>query len=345
VSAATTTRPPRRPGLGTIGRGLALAVLLAVSTACAATPPSAEAPAPPAAGPALSVPTSTLDAALTCTPGVGGAAAETVLLVPATTLTAQEAFSWNWQRLLGDAGRPVCTVDLPDRALGDMQLSAEYVVHAVRAVHGMSGHPVDVIGHSQGGVLARFAVRFWPDARPMVDDLIGLGAPNHGSTLNDCTPSPGCAPAIWQLKSGSRILQALNTPAETFPGVSSTNVYSWTDDTVQPNTDDGGTSSLQGPGASNVAVQELCPASTAGHLALGTTDPVAAAVVLDALEHPGPADPLRIDPDVCQVPAMAGADPATVAADLERLNAVIVEQITAYPAVASEPALLEWAGR
>jgi hypothetical protein len=51
---------------------------------------------------------------------------------------------------LNNAGIDVCTVDLPDRALTDIQVSAEYVVYAVRHMREHYHSKVDILGHSQG---------------------------------------------------------------------------------------------------------------------------------------------------------------------------------------------------
>jgi hypothetical protein len=89
------------------------------------------------------------------------------------------------------------------------------------------------------------------------------------------------------------------------------------DQIVQPNLDDQGSTSLHGPGEiTNVAVQDLCPTDTADHIAVGTWDPVAYALAMDALDHSGPADPRRIPKSVCSEVFMPGVDPIGFAADL-----------------------------
>ena len=108
-------------------------------------------PATAAEGPALSVADDRLASSLSC-PGRFAEGREPVLLVHGTATNSHDTWSWNYLRAVPAFGVSVCTVELPDRALGDIQVSAEYVVHAIRAVSAASGKRVDVIGHSQGSL-------------------------------------------------------------------------------------------------------------------------------------------------------------------------------------------------
>ncbi|MBA3327483.1 MAG: hypothetical protein H0T43_04185 [Solirubrobacterales bacterium] len=65
--------------------------------------------------------------------------------------------------------------------MADIQLSAERVVHAIRTMRARAGRLTDVVGHSQGGMIPRWALSFWPYTRPMVDDLIAFAPSNHGT--------------------------------------------------------------------------------------------------------------------------------------------------------------------
>ncbi len=42
----------------------------------------------------------------------------------------------------------------------DIQVSAEYLVYSIRTMYNISGYRINIIGHSQGGILPRFAFRF-----------------------------------------------------------------------------------------------------------------------------------------------------------------------------------------
>ncbi|MFJ9597926.1 esterase/lipase family protein [Streptomyces virginiae] len=108
-----------------------------------------------AADPVLSVPAATLDAALSC-PASFSSSKEPVLLVHGEGSNAAETWSWGIQESLTAAGFDVCTVDLPDHAIGDLQVSAEYVVGAVDRIEAAAGRrsrssPTTRAGWPRGG--------------------------------------------------------------------------------------------------------------------------------------------------------------------------------------------------
>ncbi|MFY1674907.1 esterase/lipase family protein [Plantactinospora sp. WMMB334] len=291
-------------------------------------------------GPRLSVPAAALAAAVTCTPNVARARAEVALFVPATALDPAQ-YSWNWFAALDKIHYPYCSVTLPGHGLGDIQVSAEYVVHAIRYVHRISGRRIAVIGHSQGGLEARFALRFWPDTRRMVADNVALATPNHGSLVSAANCSGGACPAaFWQMTPDATFIGALNSYQETFRGISYTNVYTTLDQYVTPNQDSTGSTSLHtGPGSiTNVSVQSLCADDTSEHIAVGTSDAVAYALTMDALTHHGAARPGRIPPAVCAQTHMPGVDPGRYDQHLAELNATLAANWGAAPLATAEPA-------
>jgi hypothetical protein len=132
----------------------------------------------------------------------------------------------------------------------------------------------------------------------------------------------GCPPADWQQLYESNFIQALNSYAETFPGISYTEIYTHTDEVVQPNSGPEASAALHTGGGeiTNVATQQVCPSDVDEHLMIGTIDPVAYALALDALTHPGPADPARIPKSVCSQLYMPGINPANANMYLELLR-------------------------
>jgi len=293
----------------------------------------------PTRDPSYDVPGRVLAAALSCPTGFAHPGRQPVLLVHGTGLTPAESWAWNYEKLLPAAGFDVCTVALPNRAMTDIQRSAEYVAFAVQTISARAGRRVAVITHSQGGMEARWAVRWWPSVRRDVDDLILLASPNHGIVGADgCADSGNCWPAVWQMATPSHFLHALNSVDETPGDVSITNIYSLTDELVEPSS----TVPLQGNHVTNVAVQTLCPRPV--HHAGMLTDPAVWALALDALTHPGPANPGRIPSSVCAQPYA----PGLTAADVVGGNAILyadaaTQGFAPAPGVSAEPPLAAYA--
>jgi pimeloyl-ACP methyl ester carboxylesterase len=120
--------------------------------------------------------------------------------------------SWNYSPLLTDVARGA-------RDLGE---------HIARICEQTGYERVHVVGHSLGGLIARYHVqRQGGDAR--VESLVTLGTPHSGSVLAHL----GVTPLIRQLRPGSPVLRALAEPA---PGCRTpvTAVYSDLDQVVLP---------------------------------------------------------------------------------------------------------------
>jgi pimeloyl-ACP methyl ester carboxylesterase len=322
-----------------LGAAIAAVALLAPASAAAITYAPVDQP-----GPALSVPQSQLDAGLQCSGNLATGPAP-VLLVPGTGSNPHSNFSWNWEPALTDLGISWCAVTLPGNALGDVQIAGEYVVNGIRTMYARAGRRISIIGHSQGGMLPRWPLRFWPDTRAMVDDQIGFAPSNHGTTGAELLCALSCSAADWQQSDKSEFIKALNSYQETFAGISYTEIYSHLDEIVTPNNDDTGSSSLHGGGGdiTNVAIQDICPLDPSEHLAIGTQDAVAYDLAVDALEHPGPADPARAqagDPGICTpLKLMPGINPVTYPADLASAAADLATNTATAPSVKSEPPL------
>ena len=292
------------------------------------------------APPALSQSLPTLQDSLICYSELASANRNPVLLVPGTTLEPEPNFDWNYMPALEARGWPYCAVTLPERAMGDIQIAAEHVVYAVREMHSRSGRPVQILGYSQGGMVPRWAIRYWPDIRPMIEELVGLSPSNHGTL----TAQPGCQVdcprAYHQQKNDSAFIAALNAGFETVPGIHYSNLYTWTDEVVTPNTPPNASSTLaEAEGVANIALQDICPNNVADHFAIGSYDAVSGALAFDALTHPGPADPARIDVAVCLQPFMEGVNPASFTQDFAAMVDFVGETSAQTEMVAEEPLL------
>jgi hypothetical protein len=152
----------------------------------------------------------------------------------------------------------------------------------------------------------------------------------------------GCAPSFWQQRHNAEFIKALNSDQETFAGISYSVIYTRTDEIVVPNLTDQGSSALHtGDGLiRNVAIQQVCPLDVNEHLAVGTYDPVAYALAIDALSHPGPTDPAHLaGTGVCAKLLMPGVNPLTFPTDLVASLADIATAVATYPHVPQEPPL------
>ena len=176
-----------------------------------------------------------------------------VLLVHGTGVTRDENWEWNYWQTLPEKGWEVCWVQLPNVSLRDIQVGAEYVARALSKMHRATGEPIDILGHSQGGLQPRWAIKWFSSAR-FVADYIALASPNHGTEVADTiSQDEGCIPACWQMRRVSDFIAALNRDNETPGPIHYTNIYSATDELVQPS----GTQEMKG--ATNILIQDLAP--------------------------------------------------------------------------------------
>jgi triacylglycerol esterase/lipase EstA (alpha/beta hydrolase family) len=292
-------------------------------------------------GPSLSVAPTTLAESLSCRGDLSRHDRPAVLLVPGTWAKPEDHYGWNYMRAFDALGWPYCAVTTPKNAMEDMQISGEYVVYAIRTMHRQTGRRISIFGGSQGGALPRWALRFWPDTRAMVEDHVGLGPTNHGGQGMASLCTPNCAPAVWQQLYQANFVRAMNSGQETFPGISYTEIYTHQDQFATPASDDTGTSSLHGGGGRilNVALQDICPGHYADHFQAVTYDAVAYALAIDALTHDGPADPARIDPAVCNEEFHPGVDQTTFPASYLKAGSVVMYQQMTAERVDKEPEL------
>ena len=200
--------------------------------------------------------------------------------------TFGDSTSWAIDRpRLRAAGYCTFAIDYGRRATGEIARSARQLrtfVDHVLAATGAS--KVDIIGHSQGGMMPRYYIKHLGGAAK-VDDLVGLAPSNHGTTTPLAPYAVGC-PACMEQAFGSPFLTALNAGDETPGPVSYTVVETKYDEVVTPYT----SAFLSGDNTTNVLLQDKCPADVSEHLAI-VGDPIALQWVENALGRPGPADP------------------------------------------------------
>ena len=240
-----------------------------------------------------------------------------MLLVHGTAATGEEAWVApnDFASILRDRGFATCYVDLPAYALGPIQDSAEYVVAAIRSMSARAKRPIGIYSHSQGGLLTRWALTYWPSLRRDVADAVSASGSHHGTdggrlkdVLNGLCNGSGCPPAFWQQMLDSNLLAAFNNGRDETPGPTSwTAIRTANDDIVQP------VAGAALNGASNVLIQSVCPGRVANHDD-ARFDSVSFAALLDALRHPGPAKVSRFPKNVCDTPHAPGLNADTVKA-------------------------------
>ena len=312
---------------------LATVLISAVSLLPAAGPATAS-------GPDLTVPEAELKAAFECPIDPKNAKETPIMFVTGTGATGDQGYLIG-QDAFEQSGHPVCYMNFPDFTTADIQVSAEYLVYGLRREFAMADRKIAVFGISQGGLLPRFALTYWPDLRNKVDDVLSAAGTHHGTTVaRGCSESTPCAPANWQQARGSNLLDALNSqPDETPGGVSFTTVRSLTDQTVQPQGGKNPTSSLEG--ASNILIQDVCPGRETSHIGTAV-DSVTFEAFLDAMDHggkgrKGAAKVSRLPGDVCDHPYADGLDEQQTDAFLNGSGDLIGSQQDQAPKVPREP--------
>jgi triacylglycerol lipase len=198
--------------------------------------------------------------------------------------------SVSWNRLspeLVRRGYCVFALDYGNRGTGRIQESAGELGKFVDKVLKTTGaRKVAIVGHSQGGMMPRWYMRFGGGDRK-VAELIGLVPSNHGTTNTAAPLVPGCT-ACKQQVAGSPFMRKLNRGDET-PGerISYTQITTRYDEVVIPFS----SAFLEGPKTTDVVLQDRCPANSAEHIGI-IYDRVAIQWVRNALHRQGrPANP------------------------------------------------------
>jgi triacylglycerol esterase/lipase EstA (alpha/beta hydrolase family) len=212
-----------------------------------------------------------------------------VVLVHGTLF--DETMTWNLMApVLEHAGYCVFALDYGHRATQPIPQSARelatFVSRVRRATHASR---VDLVGHSQGGMMPRYYLEFLDGTR-YVHDLVGLAPSNHGTTLIAAGPVGDYAdcPACSEQVVGSSFLKRLNAGDQTPGPVSYTVIETDHDEVVTPYQS---AFLPAGPKVTNVLLQNDCPADPSEHVTI-TDDTVAIQWVLNALgQAHGPADP------------------------------------------------------
>ncbi|MFB7381338.1 esterase/lipase family protein [Kitasatospora purpeofusca] len=318
----------RRRLLGATGAALLAGALLAGTPAGAAraadatpTAPAAAAPAPAAAGElppdgdTVASPPGAND--WTCRPST--AHPNPVVLVHGTFANRYE----NWlvlSPLLKSLGYCVFALDygtvpgitssgsgllLPIGGLAPVADSAAQLGRFVDLVRGATGAAqVDLVGHSQGGMLPNYYLKFLGGAAK-VGKLVALAPSNHGTTLDGITNLAPYFPRVAELiytacaacrdqAVGSDFNRRMATRPDTVPGVRYTVISTVYDEVVTPYRSQflDGAGGAGAAAVDNEVVQAHCPLSLAEHVAVAFA-PTALHLVTNAL------DPAHATPVLC----------------------------------------------
>jgi triacylglycerol lipase len=317
-------------------RRTTLAAIAALTGVCATAAVANGAATRPAgrAEPPITVSKTLLAGAYHCHGALRHAAREPVLLVTGTGASGEETYALG-KGAFDAFGHPVCDVNFPRFETADIQVSVQYLVYAIRREHAQAGRQIALFGISQGGLLSRLALTYWPGLRADVSDVVAAAPTMHGTTLGRCSARMPCVPADWQQLAGSHLLRAIDAYAPRAPGPTAwTTVRSATDEVVQPQTGSHPASALAG--ASNILIQRVCPGRKVTHIGTAV-DSVTFAAFVDALAHPGPARVSRLPKDVCSHPYAPGLEPTTTAALLSAGAALTESQSAKQPTVHAEP--------
>jgi len=174
---------------------------------------------------------------------------------------------------------------------------------------------VDLVGHSQGGMMPNYYVKFLGGA-PKVHSIVALAPDNHGTTLSGLVTLGNqfsqifpplmpfinimlglAAPSFVDQQIGSPFIQQLNSLPDTVPGIDYTVIATKYDEVVTPYT----SSFLDGPNVKNITLQDQCDLDLSEHIAIAF-DHIALGEVLNAL------DPAHAVTPVCSpvYPAIGG---------------------------------------
>jgi triacylglycerol esterase/lipase EstA (alpha/beta hydrolase family) len=191
-----------------------------------------------------------------------------------------------------EAGRVIgAPGSTPPGGTAKVESSAGQLSHFINRVLSATGaHRVDIVGHSQGGMMPRYYLRFLGGAAK-VHRLVGLSPSNHGTTLGGFTALikafPGgsggvaafCGDSCSEQLAGSAFMQRLNAGGDTVPGVAYTVIETRYDEVVTPYT----SAFLAGPNVTNILLQNQCPLDFSEHISI-SYDHIALRDVLNALD-------------------------------------------------------------
>jgi len=185
--------------------------------------------------------------------------------------------------------------------LGNIEHSAEELSSFVNKVLSQTkATQVDLVGHSQGGMMPNYYLRFLGGASK-VHTFIGLSPSNHGTTLSGLTslienfPFASLtvvvflevigAPALSQQELGSPFQKKLFAGGDTVSGPRYVVLQTTHDEVVTPYAN----AFLSGSAVTNITIQNQCPSDPVGHIGMFEDSPVMQNVLNQLSASPNPS--------------------------------------------------------
>jgi triacylglycerol esterase/lipase EstA (alpha/beta hydrolase family) len=197
-------------------------------------------------------------------------------------------FALNYGSFAGSGSFGIDATGPIENSATQLSTFVDRVLSATGAAH------VDIVGHSQGGMMPRYYMKFLGGAAK-VHTLVGLAASNHGTTLEGLFTLAGFfpgsnaafaqCPACAEQEAGSAFMAKLNSGGDTVAGVGYTVIESRNDEVVTPYQ----SAFLTGPNVTDITLQNQCSLDQGEHLSMAY-DHIADADVLTALD---PQHPVR----------------------------------------------------
>jgi len=177
-------------------------------------------------------------------------------------------------------------------AIGPIEQSADQLAAFVQEVRTATGAAkVDIVGHSQGGMMPRYYLQFLGGAAS-VNALIQIAADNKGSTVQGIDQLAKAFPAVTQVVAGSwcqsctqqiagsSFITNLNVNGQTVAGVKYTVIATKYDEVATPYTSQ---FLPAGPSVTNITIQDQCVFDFSNHVAMAV-DQIVAHNVKNALD-------------------------------------------------------------
>ena len=184
--------------------------------------------------------------------------------------------------------------------LNNIEHSAEELSSFVKFVLSLTGaSKVDIVGHSQGGMMPNYYVKFLGGASK-VHTLIGLAPSNHGTTLDGLATLlndiPGGtqlghliedigAPSLIEQEQGSAFETHLFSGGDTVAGPRYVVIESTHDEVVTPYTN----AFLSGSAVTNITIQNQCPTDPTAHIGMIEDSPSLQNVLNQLSASPNPS--------------------------------------------------------